>query len=209
MRTWPGLSGHPDKWQRRASIIGVAGTSPAMTTVVGASTLPVNYPAASPPFSSMKSTTASTPSPARTLVKTNGRAPAHALGVALHHLERGADMRGEVDLVDDQEVGAGDAGAALRGNLVPRGDIDHVDREIGELRRERRREIVAAGFDQDQVEPGKFRAHLARPRRDWPKRPRGSPCAGSRRSRRRRCGPAAARRTARDIRHPTWCRCRW
>src|SRR4029077_11004801 len=29
----------------------------------------------------------------------------HAPGVPLHHLEGGADMRGEIDLVDDQKVG--------------------------------------------------------------------------------------------------------
>ncbi len=108
----------------------------------------------------MKSTTASTPSPGAHVGEDERPRPAHALGVALHHLEGGADMRGEVDLVDDQQVGPGDPGAALRRDLVPRGDIDHVDREIGELGRKRRGEIVAAGFDQDQVEAGKLRAHL-------------------------------------------------
>ena len=32
---------------------------------------------------------------------------AHASGVAVHHLERRADMRREVDLVDDQQVASG------------------------------------------------------------------------------------------------------
>ena len=69
-------------------------------------------------------------------------------------------MRREVDLVDHQQVRAGDAGAALGGDLVAGGDVDHVDREVGEFGRERRGEIVAAGFDQHQVEIGKFRAHV-------------------------------------------------
>ena len=69
-------------------------------------------------------------------------------------------MGREVDLVDDEEIGARDAGAALGGNFVAGGDVDHVDREIGELRGKRRGEIVATGFDQDQVERGKLRAHL-------------------------------------------------
>ena len=68
-----------------------------------------------------------TPSPARRLVKTKGRAAAHALGVALHDLEDGADVRREVDLVDHQQVGAGDAGPALARDLVAAGDVDDVD----------------------------------------------------------------------------------
>ena len=47
------------------------------------------------------------------------RAP-HALGVAFHECERGADMGRQIDLVDHQEVGAGDARAALRWNSCHR-----------------------------------------------------------------------------------------
>ena len=61
----------------------------------------------------MKRAMSATPSPTRKFVITNGRVAAHLLGVALHHLERGADIRREIDLVDDQQIGAGDAGAAL------------------------------------------------------------------------------------------------
>jgi hypothetical protein len=73
-----------------------------------------------------------------------GPLPPHAFGVALHHLERGPDMRGEVDLVDDQEIGAGDAGAALGGNLVARGDVNDIDGEVGKLWRESCREVVTS-----------------------------------------------------------------
>ena len=85
---------------------------------------------------------------------------AHSLGVALHDIERGAHIRREIDLVDHQEIGAGDAGPALGRDLIAGCDIDDVDREIGKLRRERRRQIVAAGLDQDQVELGELAPHV-------------------------------------------------
>ncbi len=43
-------------------------------------------------------------------------------------------------------------GPALARDLVAGRDVDDVDRDVGELRREGGREIVAAGFDQDHVE---------------------------------------------------------
>ena len=79
------------------------------------------------------------------------RAP-HAPGIRLHHPEIGTDHGGEVGLVDDEEIGPGDAGAALAWDLLAASDIDDVEGEVGEFRREGRREVVAAGFDQDQVE---------------------------------------------------------
>ena len=108
----------------------------------------------------MKCAMSATPSPTRKFVITNGRDAAHLLGVALHHLERGADIGREIDLVDDQEIGARDAGPALRRNLVAGRDVDDIDREIGKLRRECRGQIVAAGFDQHQIEIGKFLSHV-------------------------------------------------
>ena len=51
-------------------------------------------------------------------------------------------------------------GPALGRDLVAGGDVDDVDGEIGELRRKGRGEIVAAGFDQHQIEIGKLGAHL-------------------------------------------------
>ena len=69
-------------------------------------------------------------------------------------------MRREIDLVDHQQVRAGDAGPALGRDLVAGRDVDHVDRQVGQLRRERRREIVAAGLDQHEIEIGKLLPHL-------------------------------------------------
>ena len=79
---------------------------------------------------------------------------AHALRVAVHDLERGADHRREIDLVDDQQVALGDAGAALARDLVAGRHVDHVQRQIRQLRAEGGREIVAARLDQNEVEPG-------------------------------------------------------
>src|SRR5205823_3088666 len=56
-----------------------------------------------------------------------GPALAHQLGVPVHHLEAGADIRGEVDLVDHQEIGTGDARPALARDLVAGGDVDDID----------------------------------------------------------------------------------
>ena len=56
--------------------------------------------------------------------------------VAVHHLQVGADQRREVGLVDHEQVGAGDAGAALARHLVAAGDVDHEDLPV---RRGRRR----------------------------------------------------------------------
>src|SRR5262249_21696156 len=67
---------------------------------------------------------------------------AHPPRVLVHFLERGADMGRQVDLVDDQEVRARDAGPALRRDLVAGGHVDHVDGHVGQFRREGRGKIV-------------------------------------------------------------------
>ena len=59
----------------------------------------------------IQSTIASTPSPVLRFVKTNGRVAAHAARVALHHGEVGAHVGRQVDLVDDEQIGARDARA--------------------------------------------------------------------------------------------------
>ncbi len=74
-----------------------------------------------------------------------GRLPRCFAGVALHHVEIDVHIGSEVALVDDEEVGAGDAGAALPWDLLALADRDDVEREVGEVGREGGREIVAAG----------------------------------------------------------------
>jgi hypothetical protein len=40
-------------------------------------------------------------------------------------------MRRQVGLVDDEQIRAGDAGAALARDLLALGHVDHVDGEVG------------------------------------------------------------------------------
>jgi hypothetical protein len=81
-----------------------------------------------------------------------GPCAAHAPRVAVHDVEAGADQWGEIGLVDDEEVGAGNARPAFARDLVTGSDIDHVDRQICEFGRESRSEVVAARLDQQQIE---------------------------------------------------------
>jgi colanic acid/amylovoran biosynthesis protein len=85
---------------------------------------------------------------------------AHLPRVAVHDVEIGADQRRQVDLVYDEQVRARDAGPALARDLVAGRDVDDVDRDVGELRAERRRQVVAARFDEDQVELPEAPAHV-------------------------------------------------
>src|SRR5580700_9824319 len=70
---------------------------------------------------------------------------AHLAGVSVHDFEARADVRCEVDLVDHQQVAAGDAGAALAGDLVAGGDVDDVYGQVGQFWAECGGEVVAAG----------------------------------------------------------------
>ena len=63
-------------------------------------------------------------------------------------------MRREINFVDDQQIGARDARPALARDLLALGDIDNIDGEIGEFRTEGRGKVVAAAFDQHQIEIG-------------------------------------------------------
>ena len=72
-------------------------------------------------------------------------------GVALHDREIGADVRREIGLVDHEQIGLRDARAALARHLVAARDVDHVDREVGELAAVLRGQVVAAGLDEQQL----------------------------------------------------------
>src|SRR5690606_18950594 len=86
------------------------------------------------------------------ICKDVGPFAAHALRVGFHHTEIGTDERREIDLVDDKEIGPGNARAALARDLLAAGDVDDVDRDVGKFRRERRGEVAAPGLDKDQIE---------------------------------------------------------
>ena len=76
------------------------------------------HAASSIPALTMNCSTTSSPRRSLMFVNTHGPLAAHLQRVALHDVERRADHRREIDLVDDQQVGAHDAGAALARNLV-------------------------------------------------------------------------------------------
>ncbi len=75
--------------------------------------------------------------------------PPHPERVALHHLERGSDVRRQVDLVDHEEIGAGDSRPSFAWDLVAASDVDHVDPDIDQVGAERRRQIVTSAFNEN------------------------------------------------------------
>jgi hypothetical protein len=77
---------------------------------------------------------------------------AHLARVAIHHFERSSHIRRQIDFIDHQQIGADDARSALARDLVAAGHVDHVDGGVHQLRAERRRQIVAAAFDEDQLQ---------------------------------------------------------
>ena len=80
-----------------------------------------------------------------------GSVAAHLEGIAFHHREVGADGGGEVDFVDHQQIALGDAGTAFARDLVTAGDVDDLDREVGEFAAVAGGEVVAAGLDEKQI----------------------------------------------------------
>jgi len=76
---------------------------------------------------------------------------AHPLGLELHQVDVGAHGARQVALVDDEQIGARDAGPALARHLVAARNVDDVDDEVGQLARVVGGQIVAAALDQQQV----------------------------------------------------------
>src|SRR5262249_26443505 len=69
---------------------------------------------------------------------------AHHPGVAGHDVEARTDVRGEVGLVDHEEIRTGHARTPLTRDLVAPGDVDHIDGRVHELGAEAGRQVVAA-----------------------------------------------------------------
>src|SRR6266540_194983 len=99
-------------------------------------------------------------SPVPEIGEDKGPVSPHPLGVPLHHGEIGAHVGRQVDLVDDEQVGARDAGAALARDLVPLGDVYHVDRRVHQLGAEGCRQVVTAALDEEDIEPGEAAQEL-------------------------------------------------
>jgi hypothetical protein len=82
----------------------------------------------------------------------NERAGAsHFDGIAFHHVEVGADGGPEIGFVDDQKIALGDAGAAFARDFIAAGDVDHLDGEVGEFATVAGGQVVAAGFDEQDL----------------------------------------------------------
>ena len=60
-------------------------------------------------------------------------------------------MRCEIDLVDDQQIAARDAGSPFSWHLVAARDVDDVNRVVDELAAVLRREVVTAALDDQQI----------------------------------------------------------
>ena len=89
-----------------------------------------------------------------------GAGAAGCRGVGLQQGQIDADVGREVGFVDDEKVGAGDAGAAFARDVLAGGGVDDVDREVCKFGREGGGQVVAAAFDQDQVEVGEGLAQI-------------------------------------------------
>jgi len=76
---------------------------------------------------------------------------AHFPGIALHNAEVRPDGRSQVGLIDDQQVGLRNAGAAFAGNLIASGDVNNINGVIGQFAAEMGGEVVASGFQQQEL----------------------------------------------------------
>src|SRR5262245_792548 len=85
---------------------------------------------------------------------------AHSRRIGLHYREICTDQRSQVDLVDDEKIGTRNARATLARYFFAGRDVDHVDRQVGELGTESRRKIVATRLDKAQFRQREFPVHL-------------------------------------------------
>ena len=130
-------------------------------------------------------------------------------GVGDHPRGVDADVRRQVGLVDDQEVGPLDAGAALAGDVTAAGDVEHEDLGVDERGREGRGEVVAARLDEHQVERREALLELLDGQQvggdvvadGGVRAGAGLDCADPVRD--------PARRLSAGTGHPRRCRCRW
>jgi|GEM_PF-6109532 len=77
--------------------------------------------------------------------------PSHLARIARHDIKISSDSGREIGLINYKQIGLRDARTALARNLVSTGHVDHIDRVIGEFAAEVRRQIIAAGFDQENL----------------------------------------------------------
>jgi hypothetical protein len=78
-------------------------------------------------------------------------APTHSLRVAFHDLQVRANASREISLVDDEQVRLRDSGATLAWDFISAANIDDLDSVIRKFTAEARSQIVAAGFNEQDV----------------------------------------------------------
>src|SRR5690606_6912757 len=61
---------------------------------------------------------------------------------------------------DDEEVGSGNRRATLAWDFFALRHRDHIDGDVCQVRRESRRQIVAAALDQDDIEIGELAVEI-------------------------------------------------
>src|SRR6201984_1710922 len=86
--------------------------------------------------------------------------PAHPERVRFHDPEIRPYQRSQVDLVNDQKVGAGNSGTALTRDLFPLGNVDHVDRQVRQFGAESCCKIISARFDKAKCRLWELFIHL-------------------------------------------------
>src|ERR1700739_4362335 len=86
--------------------------------------------------------------------------PAHPERVRFHDSEIRPYQRSQVDLVNDQKVGAGNSGTALTRDLFTLGNVDHLDSQSRQFGTESCRQIVPARFYKAQLRMREFLVHL-------------------------------------------------
>ncbi len=75
-------------------------------------------------------------------------------GIGCHHVQIGPHIGREIGFVDQQQVAGADGRTTFAWDFIALGDIDDVDVGIDEFGRKSRREIVAATFDEDELQIG-------------------------------------------------------
>ena len=81
-----------------------------------------------------------------------GAAIAYRVSLRQHAVEIDTDMRGEVDLVHDEQIAADHAGTFLARDVAAARDVDDEDPPVDEIEREGRGEVVAAGLEDEQLD---------------------------------------------------------
>src|ERR1700739_4802917 len=77
--------------------------------------------------------------------------PAHPERVRFHDTKIRTYQRSQVDLVNDEKVGAGNSRSALARDLFTLGNVDHVDGQVRQFGTESCRQIVPARFYKAQL----------------------------------------------------------